>query len=510
MIRRKLKQRDNINGITKPAICRLARRGGVKRISGLVYDETRGALKKFLENVLRDSVTLVMHNRRKVVKVTDVVYALKKQGRTIYGFDKCSISYPPRPPPGPLSETSTNKNNATNGLAPYENDYNLYVALKPRSVGNPSYMRYISRTVPFLSTRNTEIFELTHTFPKSEIKTILKVMQDPRNLIGEWPPDNLVNEYIIGKKVNKFTRTPNVLQTLKLYKLNSNEAYEIARNSHTFSSQNVMSVSDNINIEQLIINSCYNPTLYLLLQLYIPHTTTLNSMLHNAEFVDSYLFSTLFQIYAFLRIYQNVFTHNDLHSSNVVLLSIPGKYFNFIYTNENGTNVNFMSPYLVKIIDYSRSYHTGISPNIHDILCKKVPNCGIDKGYVLDRKSNDKEHRYLFGHNVSMDLKLLHGIDRAKLQHITNSKKWQSFILDLVYNDGKEYVGPNDEDEIYNVEDAYQKLFDIMSRSTTNNIPLNSQLFGIYLIDCSIIKDYTEIEDEQQNNNTKCKFELKI
>ena len=91
MIRHKVKQRDNINGITKPAICRLARRGGVKRISGLVYDETRGALKVFLTNVLRDSVTLVMHNQRKVVKVTDVVYALKKQGRTIYGFDKCSI-----------------------------------------------------------------------------------------------------------------------------------------------------------------------------------------------------------------------------------------------------------------------------------------------------------------------------------------------------------------------------------------------------------------------------------
>lgn len=37
--------RDNIQGITKPAIRRLARRGGVKRISGLIYDETRGVLK---------------------------------------------------------------------------------------------------------------------------------------------------------------------------------------------------------------------------------------------------------------------------------------------------------------------------------------------------------------------------------------------------------------------------------------------------------------------------------
>ena len=33
--------RDNIQGITKPAIRRLARRGGVKRISGLIYEEVR-------------------------------------------------------------------------------------------------------------------------------------------------------------------------------------------------------------------------------------------------------------------------------------------------------------------------------------------------------------------------------------------------------------------------------------------------------------------------------------
>ena len=36
---------------TFQAIRRLARRGGVKRISGLIYEETRGVLKIFLENV---------------------------------------------------------------------------------------------------------------------------------------------------------------------------------------------------------------------------------------------------------------------------------------------------------------------------------------------------------------------------------------------------------------------------------------------------------------------------
>ena len=47
------------SGITKPAIRRLARRGGVKRISGLIYEETRGVLKIFLENVSPYSISLL-------------------------------------------------------------------------------------------------------------------------------------------------------------------------------------------------------------------------------------------------------------------------------------------------------------------------------------------------------------------------------------------------------------------------------------------------------------------
>ena len=78
--------RDNIQGITKPAIRRLARRGGVKRISGLIYEEVRGVLKLFLENVIRDAVTYCEHAKRKTVTAMDVVYALKRQGRTLYGF----------------------------------------------------------------------------------------------------------------------------------------------------------------------------------------------------------------------------------------------------------------------------------------------------------------------------------------------------------------------------------------------------------------------------------------
>merc|ERR1712050_340451 len=78
--------RDNIQGITKPAIRRLARRGGAKRISSYIYEETRAVLRSFLENVVRDSVVYTEHAKRKTVTALDVVYALKRQGRTLYGF----------------------------------------------------------------------------------------------------------------------------------------------------------------------------------------------------------------------------------------------------------------------------------------------------------------------------------------------------------------------------------------------------------------------------------------
>merc|ERR1712238_72528 len=59
--------RESILGITKPAIRRLARRGGVKRISSYIYEETRAVLRSFLENVVRDSVVYTEHAKRKTL-----------------------------------------------------------------------------------------------------------------------------------------------------------------------------------------------------------------------------------------------------------------------------------------------------------------------------------------------------------------------------------------------------------------------------------------------------------
>ena len=50
-----------------------------------LFDPHR-SLKVFLENVIRDAVVYAEHGRRKTVTGLDVVYALKRQNRTLYGF----------------------------------------------------------------------------------------------------------------------------------------------------------------------------------------------------------------------------------------------------------------------------------------------------------------------------------------------------------------------------------------------------------------------------------------
>ncbi|KAF3923966.1 hypothetical protein ABW21_db0200717 [Orbilia brochopaga] len=79
--------RDNIMAITRPDIRRLARRGGVKRISGGIYQAVRMVLHARLKLLISDCVMYVEHSRRKTVTTQDVVYALNRAGTPIYGFD---------------------------------------------------------------------------------------------------------------------------------------------------------------------------------------------------------------------------------------------------------------------------------------------------------------------------------------------------------------------------------------------------------------------------------------
>ena len=78
--------RGKIQGISRPVIRRLARRGGIRRITELIYDETRIALKNYLTRLVEDSMMITQRANRKTVTAMDILYALKREGKTLYGY----------------------------------------------------------------------------------------------------------------------------------------------------------------------------------------------------------------------------------------------------------------------------------------------------------------------------------------------------------------------------------------------------------------------------------------
>jgi histone H4 len=72
--------------VTKGALRRLARRGGVKRISSNSYTSVREFCDQMVSRVTRDSIVYAESAKRRTVTAMDVVYALKKNGKTLYGY----------------------------------------------------------------------------------------------------------------------------------------------------------------------------------------------------------------------------------------------------------------------------------------------------------------------------------------------------------------------------------------------------------------------------------------
>lgn len=79
-------RRDNIDRITKGSLKRLARRAGVKTISGSAYVSGRAELKAFLEVLVQNTILYTTHAKRKTVLAEDVVHALRHQKLAMYGF----------------------------------------------------------------------------------------------------------------------------------------------------------------------------------------------------------------------------------------------------------------------------------------------------------------------------------------------------------------------------------------------------------------------------------------
>jgi histone H4 len=83
-----MRRRAHINKktfrLSSGEVRKLARRGGVKRISARIRDAVNETLKRFVHDVLSKASVYADHANRRTVTVNDIVYALKNLGETIY------------------------------------------------------------------------------------------------------------------------------------------------------------------------------------------------------------------------------------------------------------------------------------------------------------------------------------------------------------------------------------------------------------------------------------------
>jgi hypothetical protein len=162
--------------------------------------------------------------------------------------------------------------------------------------------------------------------------------------------------------------------------------------------------------ENVIADSCKHPQLYALEQLFVPYSEPLRSHLTKKNFVDKELVGVLFQVYAFLRIYQNIYTHYDLHDENILLIEIPNSTLSFSYIDTNPSkHISFNSKYLVKFIEYGRSYCQKVTETFRASLCNVYEKCGENKGSQWLSNTLDGPLVYLNDSSVNRtaDLRLL-------------------------------------------------------------------------------------------------------
>ena len=294
----------------------------------------------------------------------------------------------------------------------------------------------------------------------------------------EIESDNLFYEYLVGLKINETLnlRYPCFVETYGLFNYKNGS-------SHSQAKQNLMGTNDelrNIFLKDNLIKltndsheiACEKSNLLALLIQHIHKPTTLDTLLRQQPkgIADNRIFDVelpfaLFQIYYVLHLEKRNFTHYDLHTNNVLMfMPSNNKYIQYHY--HMGSDVfSFKSKYMLKIIDYGRSYFND-SRNIRRTLCNTTkcnPDCGKNVGFswLNPRNKNNRNSYYISStiSNESHDLRLL---NELKVYYSTRTKSYLKFILDKVqYSD--EYGTKNNSAlggnlHINNVSDAFMKF----------------------------------------------------
>ena len=346
-----------------------------------------------------------------------------------------------------------------------------------------SYMRFDDEYDP--------VFVFNHTCPgrDSYVKTLFVVDSKPTFI-----------DYIVSMHVNYFTQTPNAPVTMRMYRFKKSSDMMDLLEKNTKAKYLINKLKPlkpsfpyrMQTIVPLLSDVCVSSSLYAFEQLYYENSQTLYRFIMNANNNVHFQYDmlcVLFQIYAFLRVYQRIFTHNFLLDRNVLLVHVPDRYFKFVYVNERDERVEFNSPYLVKITDFRHSYLKRVTPQLHRAM-KKIKKCKLELSTFTEIGGDECYAK--IRRNISNDLSLLYSMNGS----------WDTIVpvtFDGMFCTTERKDSGLDHGKVNNVEDAYTFLFDRMMKYDSKKKTQKREkreLYGTFEI-------YTGIVDSISTNSAK-------
>ena len=247
----------------------------------------------------------------------------------------------------------------------------------------------------------------------------------------------------------------------------------------SFNNEEIFCSIDKIPVEMIILECCEN---------------TLDDYIVNNKIKDNEWESIIMQILFTLITYQKVFefTHNDLHTNNIVYVSTPKKYLYYKYNNTHYKVPTFGKIY--KIIDFGRA----IYKFKNNFICSDSYSESGDATSQYNCEPYLNKNKPIIGPNTSFDLcRLGCSLFDYFIDDLDDIKKLKSpikkIMIEWVFDDNnKNILYKNNGSERY----PDFKLYKMIARSVHKHTPQNVLLkpvFDAYKIAKKNINNVQEI-----------------
>jgi hypothetical protein len=293
--------------------------------------------------------------------------------------------------------------------------------------------------------------------------------------------DNLFYEFYVGKFfINNYLNIyPCFVETYDFYKINTYDAWDNMKNKlEEFKKSNINNDLTQYDIREddfhEFKNSCNNNKMNCILIQHFDNFTSFEDEYTNQYNNIKYdLLNLAMQLYFPLCALGPMYTHYDLHNSNVFLYKpytgkeyILMRYHDIDYRGNEIGLYEFPSEYIVKIIDYGRNYFNNRNIDTNEILQQYVcpapqcaPRCGETKGYSViqgDAFDPDQDFHDIMPNkpNKSHDLRFIN-IYKSLYEQML---QFDDLIYDSPYGTPEMQSNPREPNTIYNIHDFLRIL----------------------------------------------------